>query len=350
MRVCHPDRVLSNLRQLAWTIIRCLLPYPDPLRRARFHRKARKLITCKPWPGEQAKGPDAAQLALVRLIWLQRQVRRAVRWRQAEAAALLARSATETCILGLYCLYNDDATKALTSKDGEGLRNVLGYIADAGLISKDTIAKAAASLDTGVRLPSVRRMTEQLTEQQHGEQAADLYRRFYTSLSHFFTHANGFTLMQHVRPDNRLRGKPLSPWTRRAPVRLTDACTGGLATAIAEHAGGPAAWFAEYADAHGKRVLTPLGAVGGIGLARTFEWRNLLPVIRAVIEIRRYLEGQWQDDSPPERLTRVRDGLDQALQLVQGIDAPIRSVLLDDLAMRILRDVESANGQGPEPA
>ena len=303
-RVCHPDGVLSNLRQIAWMILRCLLPYPDPLRRVRFHRKARKLVTCDPWPGEQAKGPQAAQLALLRLIWLQQQVRRAARWRQSEAAALLARSATETCILGLYCLYNDDATKALTTKDSEGLRNILGYLADAGL-----------------------------------------YRRFYTSLSHFFTHANGFTLMRHVRPDNRLRRKPVSPWTRRAAVRLTDTCAGALASAIAKHAGRPSAWFAEYADAHSKRVLTPLGSVGGIGLARTFAWRNLIPAIEAITETRRYLEGPWHTDTRAERLARVRDGLDRALYLAQGIDEPIRSILLDDFAARVLRDVESANGQ-----
>jgi hypothetical protein len=343
--LCHPDGVLSNLWQIVWVILRCLLPYPDPLRRVRFHRKARKLITCDPWPGEQAKGPQAAQLALLRLIWLQRQVRRAARWRQTEAAALLARSATETCILGLYCLYNDDATKALTTKDSEGLRNVLSYLADAGLISTDTIEKAAASLDTGVQLPNVWRMTQRLSDQQHGKQAVALYRRFYAPLSHFFTHANGFTLLRHVRPDNRLRYKPLSPWTRRAAVRLTDTCAGALATAIAQHAGRPSAWFAEYADAHSKRVLTPLGAIGGISLARALAWRNLIPAIEAITETRRYLEGQWQADTPAERLARVRDGLDRALQLAQAIDDPIRSILLDDFAARVLRDVESANGQ-----
>jgi hypothetical protein len=282
---------------------------------------------------------------LLRLIWLQQQVRRAARWRQAEAAALLARSATETYILGLYCLYNDDATKALTTKDGEGLRNVLSYVADAGLVSKDTIAKAAASLDTGVQLPSVWRMTQRLSDQQHGEQAVGLYRRFYASLSHFFTHANGFTLMRHVRPDNRLRRKPLSPWTRRAAVRLTDTCAGGLATAIAEHAGRPSVWFAEYADAHSKRVLTPLGAVGGIGFVRAFTWRNLMPAIQAITETRRYLEGQWRTDTPAGRLARVRDGLDQAFQLAEGIEEPIRSILLDDFAARVLRDAEQADGQ-----
>lgn len=60
------------------------------------------LATRDLWPQDEAAvtALDFAQLALLRLLRLQRETRRAVRTRQREAAALLARTSMETCILG----------------------------------------------------------------------------------------------------------------------------------------------------------------------------------------------------------------------------------------------------------
>ena len=41
---------------------------------------------------------------MLRLLWLQRQTRRAVRGRHREAAAMLARASVEMLFLGMYCL------------------------------------------------------------------------------------------------------------------------------------------------------------------------------------------------------------------------------------------------------
>ena len=73
-----------------------MLPYPDLPRRIRMRRRAFRLVTCTPWPGDDATGDDAAQLALLRLLWLQKRVRRAVRMRRGDEAALLARASLET--------------------------------------------------------------------------------------------------------------------------------------------------------------------------------------------------------------------------------------------------------------
>ncbi|PZG01485.1 hypothetical protein C1I99_07030 [Micromonospora deserti] len=60
----------------------------------------------------------------MRLLWLQRETRRAVRTRQREAAALLARTSMETCILGLWCLHNPTAASKLrTSEFNDLVRN-----------------------------------------------------------------------------------------------------------------------------------------------------------------------------------------------------------------------------------
>jgi hypothetical protein len=141
-------------------------------------------VTCEPWPDEDAKGRDAAQLALLRLLFLQRQVRRAVRWRQREAAALPARSAAETCIVGLYSLHNDDAAKALTAKDATFLSRSLGFLVTTGLVSKATVEAAVREFGSNARLPRYSDMAGQIPEAAHRNSAAFIYDTFYAPLSH----------------------------------------------------------------------------------------------------------------------------------------------------------------------
>ncbi|MHB8296933.1 MAG: hypothetical protein ACYDH5_20455 [Acidimicrobiales bacterium] len=68
-------------------------PYPDPRRRLRVRKAARRLVTCSPWPGDDATAEDVAQLALLRALWLDRETHRAYRHRHSESAALLAQFA-----------------------------------------------------------------------------------------------------------------------------------------------------------------------------------------------------------------------------------------------------------------
>ena len=72
--------------------LRGALPYPDLVARWRVRRRAAKLITLDQWPGEGATGMDAAQLSLLRMLWLQRLTRSAVGERRFDDAALLARA------------------------------------------------------------------------------------------------------------------------------------------------------------------------------------------------------------------------------------------------------------------
>ena len=69
-----------------------------------MRREAYRLVTLRTWPGMAAKSGEAAQLAMLRLLWLQRQTHRAVRGRHKEASAMLARASVEGLLLGLYCL------------------------------------------------------------------------------------------------------------------------------------------------------------------------------------------------------------------------------------------------------
>src|SRR5260370_1418976 len=68
---------------------------------------------------------------------------------------------------------------------------------------------------------------------------------------------------------------PVRGWTRRPPARVADACTGILASAVAERTGRPAMGFARYADKHLDRALTPLAVLAGAGLGRSVKLTQL---------------------------------------------------------------------------
>src|SRR5271165_1397220 len=102
MKHSEPPGILGDMdsaRDVMWQYVRGALPCPDLLRRSRTRRAALRLITCKQWPGDNATGMDGAQLALLRLLYLQQVTRTAVSERRAEDAALLARGSIETAIV-----------------------------------------------------------------------------------------------------------------------------------------------------------------------------------------------------------------------------------------------------------
>jgi hypothetical protein len=277
------------------------------------------------------------------MLFLQRQVRRAVRWRQREAAALLARSAAETCIVGLYALHTDEAAKALAAKDAAYLPRFLEFLVTAGLVSKATVEDAAKELGSNARLPRYSDMARQIPEGPDKKSAAFIYDRFYGPLSHFFTHASAFTLGRHIRPDNRLQRKPVSPWPRRSSTHLTDACAGVLAAAIARQADAAHERSTEYARAHGDRVMTPVMAVGGAGFLRSVDWRRLPSTVGAIKEMRAYLTGPALADPLGEREARVRAFFAEAYELIGGDNdsQKILYMVVDDMTKRILSEEDN---------
>jgi hypothetical protein len=84
-----------------------------------FRPHLARLVAREPWPQDEATatGLDFAQFAMLRLLFLQRDTRRAVRTRQREATGLLARTSMETCILGLWCLHKPDAASKLRASE-----------------------------------------------------------------------------------------------------------------------------------------------------------------------------------------------------------------------------------------
>jgi hypothetical protein len=281
---------------VSWQLMRAVLPYPDLWRRWRVNRRAHKLITCRLWPGDDATGMDAAQLALLRMLWLQRLTRNSVSMRRDDDVVLLARTAIETCIVGLYCVYSGDAIAHL-SAPSYGARGPVPYLANACLGSRTAIDSAVLALgEVGPDL-NIRDLALWL-EREHGlVLATGLYHRYYVPLSHLFAHAYAFALMRHVRPDGTLHRRPDFPWVRRSAARMADGCTAVLAASIADMTGKPSALFHRSATAHLDRLLTPALVFAVKGAFRSGPRREFPGKLRSIIEAQRSadLSGHGSD-------------------------------------------------------
>jgi hypothetical protein len=248
-----------------------------------MRRGAFKLVTCKQWPGEDATGMDAAQLALLRILYLQQLTRTAVTERRAEDAALLARASIETCIVGLYCLHSGDAIADLSAANYRPAGRVGTYLSDADLGSRDAIDGAVEALgELGPNL-NVRDLALWLEREQELVQAATLYHSYFVPLSHLFSRPYAFALMRHVQPDGSLRRRPAFQWARCSAARLADGCTGLLAANLADVSGARPEPFLRYATAHFNRTLTPAFAFAVKGAMRAGSLRTFPAALTALV-------------------------------------------------------------------
>ena len=337
------------LKALGKAVLGGMLPYPDLRRRRRVRRAARELVICEPWPKDaETTGPDAAQLALLRVLYLQKQTRRAARFRMPDAAVQMARSSLEACLLGLYCLHTDEAVTRLREANIKAAIDAISYLLDLGLVPKEILDEAVAVLGKTRQLPTVKNMAELADGKMPGSGVISLYKRFYQPTSTFFVHANAASLLRHVEADNTLTDKPAFPWTYRSAVRVADSAVGLLAAAVAEHAGQPSGAFTAYGDAHIARAFTPVAVMFGKGMRHSKKPSRLLPFAREVLALRRYIHsGQAAADAPEVRETRIRSAYERFTQQLAQIsdldlDSPeARSFqpMIDYFASRLLSEI-----------
>ncbi|MEU4498911.1 hypothetical protein AB0F96_37085 [Streptomyces sp. NPDC023998] len=321
-----------NVRAFVVSMARSLLPAPDPVRRRRVRTAARRLVDCDPWPADDATtGSDVAKLALLHLMYLQRQTRREVSFRNGEAAVRLARSSIEACLLGLYALHEPDVVEQLKGGHLKSMRGMLGYLVDDGLVTQEIVDQSAAAMGPAAHAPGVWAMADRVDAATSGNGAVSLYRRFYVPTSALFVHVNAPSLLRHVGRDGKLTKRPSFPWTLRSVVRVSDACVGILAAAVAAHESKPADALEEYANAHLSLALTPVGVVVARGLFRSVRLSQLPTLVGTLRELRQYAQSpQAAADSPQAREARLADGFDQLVQ-------PLRPGLPDDV-VRVLRE------------
>ncbi|GAA1810850.1 hypothetical protein GCM10009682_35550 [Luedemannella flava] len=321
-----------------------MLPYPDLVRRVRVRHRARSLAARDPWPDDEAAvtGLDYATVALLRLLSLQRETRRAVRWRQREAAALLARTSLETCVLGLWCLHNPDAAAMLRASEIRAASTMLTFLSAAGLIPDALIKQAVAALGEPGKLPDVRAMTQQIDAATSARLAAHMYDLAYRPASQYFTHATSSALLRHVTSKRRRTTRPTNPWFRRVPARTADACVGLLAGAIAVRMAVPADVFLRYAEGHAGRVLPPLVVTLGKGLMRKRSLVDLMHLVTEMQEetrdMRAYLDRVGTGETRTEREAQLRAMFDKLIARLGLDDMPPDAIqpIIDHVVMKAL--------------
>lgn len=324
----------SVIKGLVWPVARGALPYPDLIRRLRVRRAAKALVTCRTWPEDDATtGLHTAQLALLRVLWLQRETRRLTRGRHREAAVLMSRSALETSILGVYCLFAEDAVSGLKA---DSLRTGLQALAEllGDMVPRDILKEAITKLGTPNRASGVRDMATHIDGKLSTDVTSKLYNLVYAPASNFFIHANAGTLGRHIRPDDKLSSKPANPWLRRSPVRLADGCVGLLAVHLARFESAPAERFSQYAQAHLTRVLPPLLSLVGKRMGKSAGWT---PLVRTMIRARRLrpvLAGPLTD---AEREELVRELFRDLSSLLGDLPDEARAPMIEFFVHKIVR-------------
>ena len=326
----------------------------DPVRRARVRAAATRLVGTAPWPGEAATAHDVARLALLRVLWLQKCTRDSAWLGQVEATAHLARAAVEACLVGLYCVYVPAAVDQLNADAAKSIPRLLGFLVKSHVIEQELLDAAASDLGSGRRFPSMAEVVTAIELASDDSAARDLYDRLYNQPSALAVHTSAIALLRHVGGRDQVRARPYLAWTRRSAVHTVDTCVGLLAAAVAEAKGVDSRPFSAYADDHWSRVVVPVAVLWLRALPGSLRPRELPAAVRAVRDLRRYVQsGEAEADSIERRRIRILEGLRTALAVL-GIEpgdaaiAPFVDRLLD--ATAALKDVQHSNVTADESA
>lgn len=268
-----------------------------------MRRAARVLVTCSPWPGEGASAAEIVQLALLRLLRLQREAHRVAAVRAFESLLLLSRAAVETLIAGLYWLDSDDAGEQLTAANARSLKRVLGFLGQAFGVPRDTLEDAVRLVGEPHEAPDFRHMSKVLTQRTGVELTTHFYDQLYIPLSEMFAHPTGVNLLRHVGHDQKLTDVPDQWWTRRSAIHTIDVCTAYLAWTLAKNSEKSTAPFADYMMAHARRMFSPVVTlfVGHtLRAIRLSEWPTLLrsrEMLRAASVRYKSLQGKEEREA-----------------------------------------------------
>jgi len=321
------------------------VPYPDRRRRRAARRAAGDLIDCSPWPGDDATPIEIAQLALLRLLYLQREAHRCTD-QQREAITLLARAAVETAITGLYWLYGEQDIEPARSDNAKSFRRLMAPLADGETISEAMIEEVAATIGSGKGLPSLRDMAEIVSKRSGHAAARDLYHRVYIPLSTFVAHPSGMALLRHVAADDELSEAPTSVWSARTARHVTDACMAKLALELAEQEGQPTKGLARYAEAHMRRTIAPFAVVLGSAMRQNLKPRRLARALRPMAELWRYYRsGRATLDSYPEREARINELILAILAVLGGEESASEKAIAQHYAAELARSADSPSGE-----
>lgn len=335
--------IIKRLAPYLRATIRGVMPCPDLISRYRMRRAAAKLVTVRTWPEMEATSAECAQLAMLRLLWLQRQTHRAVRGRHREAAAMLARASVETLLLGLYCLRVPEAVSQLHASNLKALGDGFAYLEETDIVPAQVIRDCMARLgEPSRRHLDVWGMVTAIDKANGNNMARSIYRRLYTPLSNFTVHASGGTLLRHVRRDGELGRRPSRSWNRRSPARVADFAAGLLAADLAQRVAIPHQKLLSYADKHIDRTLMPMAIMAFSGLGGSSPRpRRLREIAKLAQETYEYLwTGPASADPVDARAAYVRERFSAILNL-EELDLPdgVMDPFIDYIAYKLAQAV-----------
>ncbi len=290
-----------------------------------------------------------AQLLLLRLLWLQRETHRALRWRGHDAAALLTRSAVETCLSGLYWLCDGTDVERMHANNAESFRQLFSPIATGEPIPPDLINQVAGMLGVPAKQPpKLRHMADIVGKETGLSIAEDLYTRLYTPLSILYAHPVGIALQRHIDHNGHVSEKADRVWTAASMRHTVDACMAFLALAIGATTSDKQAALISYADTHMTPAVSPVAAMGGRAALRGFRWSKLPQVLRLLSDLRRYYDsGDAARDTYEVRTTRTVAAYGRMLDAIDTDPQPYRQMLLDYFADLTAQSVDEDEKPSP---
>lgn len=347
---CQHGGVDKAFRAIVAVVVRCLLPYFDPIKRQRLRRSAQALVTWDKWPGDDATALQVGQLALLRLLYLQSQTRVAARLRQSEATSLLARTSIDTCITAIWCLNEPDSVRRMRHQNAEMFGKMMSYMVGI-LVSPGLLTRLTAVIrgdEPAKVLPKLNQMAEAITRATEDRTTLDLYERFFSSSSTLVAHGGGLALLRHVDRSGGPSIQPSRAWMRRSAAHVADACVAILADALAQSVGADRDQYATYADAHLKRAMPPITSSGGEGVLRGFRWRALPATRKSVRGLRGYLDSpEFAADDDVRRASKIRPLASEFFALVAAdMSEAEKSLFVEELVRLLSSQHEGDDGVG----
>ena len=210
-------------------------------------------------------GSSHADLALLRALTLERELRRASLLRSRESVAAMTRGVIESVLRGLYVLI--DTAETSDRLGAEAIRHVRKF----SFLGEPAAAKVFGGLGDAYSgefergMPDLRQVAAAVdahhdfqifTEQQLG---AYLYHDWYLPLSNLSVHPSGAALSRYYRFRSSVVLK--RPWQvipRRGAIRVADGAIAYLLIAILKNRDAEVAWLRPYAERQIARANIPI--------------------------------------------------------------------------------------------
>lgn len=305
----------------------------------RLRKEARAVVRL----GRPFQGADAsfAELALLRALTLERELRVASLFRSRESVAAMSRGVVESVLRGLYILIDPDSGRGRLEVEAQGHLGKMSVFGDESLgrILREAAASRTDNFQRG--MPDLRQVAVAVDEHHQFEAVPGhglgryLYHDWYLPLSNLSVHPSGSALSRYYRIRTRIiRRRPWGFVPRRGAIRMADGSIAYLVIALRDSTGADTTWLRRYASRQLVSANVPLVILGvriALGIGPAVLTRAALAVFRH--------RGALGDDAPrPTRLGAVR-------AILRAVDPEATEEELDRLADSFLDEVAARNDQ-----